>query len=157
MTGMNLLRERTMKNNYPVKKQVCTVEQAKKLAELLGDDAPKGVWMWEYYESIGGKWGLRLRTSFELSKKEKYPAYTSAELGILLPKVLNQKKAREFPDEPLQLLDMQWLPATKSFHFMYQKTPFHSAHRIEAQAKADLAIQILEAKRIKSEEFSYEK
>lgn len=75
-----------VENNYPIEKQVCSLEQAKKLAELLGEDAPPSWWYWRLCLSLAGD-------KFNLlgggppasgSQVESYPAYTGDELGALL-------------------------------------------------------------------------
>ena len=74
------------KHTLPLEKQICTQEQAEKLAGLLGDDAPGSIWYWVF-----GKWGYESNPKWELSlgKPENpltkcFPAYTGDELGVLL-------------------------------------------------------------------------
>jgi hypothetical protein len=78
----------------PIEKQVCALEQAKKLAELLGDDAPESVWVWvNHDESLYNDplaWSVYVRYEVEDNDRcyfcidDYIAAYTGDELVVLL-------------------------------------------------------------------------
>lgn len=90
-------------NNLPIENQVCSLEQAKKLAELLGEHAPKSLWVWGYllYED---RWELiRHEKLWRFGYERSFAAYSGDELNIflteenaewtLLPRDLSKKVA----------------------------------------------------------------
>jgi len=140
-------------NGYPIEKQVCTLEQAKELAGLLGDDAPRSLWI--YSRGQGGMEtpSLELRENLEWDInyiKSSYPAYTGDELGVLLPSDAADGAIMHAKSD-----------TRKPFFSGYQDPEFYkmSVMKIadtEAQAKAALAIQGLKECWIKKEDFRYE-
>jgi len=77
--------------NLPIEKQVCSLEQAKKLAELLGDDAQESLWSWQCITDPVLKtktWVLVLSKTLRGFMVVALPAYTGDELGVLLPHVI---------------------------------------------------------------------
>ena len=73
----------------PIEQQVCTLEQAKELAELLGEDhAPKSLWVWVKPRN-GRNYRLMLSDDFDNNysdfyEDEYYRAYTGDELAAFL-------------------------------------------------------------------------
>lgn len=140
-------------NNYPIEKQVCTLEQAKKLAKLLGDDAPESLWVWQVTANENNVTTLDNIARGELVDMALWPAYTGDELGALLPGYLNIKKH----DTCFCL----WR-VNKNYACCYEGTEDHCTQseifdsEYEAHAKAELAITGLEEGWIKPEEFQYE-
>lgn len=67
-----------------IENQVCTLEQAKRLAELLGEGMPSPTWYWIFDSSM--KWQLFPKDYCDLEAEgiDYYPAYTVAELGLML-------------------------------------------------------------------------
>ena len=147
----------------PIEKQVCSLEQAKELAELLGDDAPESYWFWKYgnYGNADDEWIVNDFYTDPFSVKGslptfcmKYSAYTGDELGALLPKCLNPKEAKR-PCIVEKILSVGW-SAKHSRHFaLYEGTPYSIEGATEAQAKAALAIQGLKEGWIKKQNFHY--
>lgn len=152
-------------NNYPIKNQVCTLEQARELYEIFkkaGIEPPGSLFSWTYWtlEPHGREWVV-FPTEDALFDAEKdiisddnvYPAYTGDELGAMLPTRLNYKmKSDEYS------LDKNFSEAgIPEFHNGYLTIPnlrdFKSEY--EAHAKADLAIQVLREGWIKPENFKY--
>ena len=149
-----------------IENQVCTLEQAKKLAELLGKHAPESLWVWTETRYQTGVW-LILNEDYRddivldtVQEKrvhswysdEFYPAYTGDELGALLPAYLYI--------ENYETILTTW-KLNQSWAMAYDRTEdgcclseiFDAEH--EAHAKADLAISLLEQKIIKPEDFKY--
>lgn len=79
--------------DYPIEKQVCSLEQAKELAELLGDDAPGSyfIWLKQY-----GHLRYHIYREIDLDYVDTYQpvlrAYTGDELGALLKRSANWKE-----------------------------------------------------------------
>jgi len=131
-----------------IEKQVCSLEQAKELAELLGDDAPGSLWMWCKYPSDG--WMSTLTDEaygFLMGMNEGYYAYTGDELGVLLPYESHDffiefsKDFEEYRASYLRLGD----------------DIFQSERGLtEAQAKAALAIRGIKEGWIKKEDFKFD-
>jgi len=70
--------------NLPIEEQVCLRGQAEKLAELLGNDAPEGLWVW-VNSSVFRRWEIKFKAKIAISNHDKQiPAYTGDELGVLL-------------------------------------------------------------------------
>ena len=70
---------------YPLKEQVCAKEQAKELTELLGENAPESLWVWDKHPDTG--WDLELSEDAYgvfLGMNPGYHAYTGDELGALI-------------------------------------------------------------------------
>lgn len=81
-------------NFLPLEKQVCTLEQAKELAELLGEHAPGSLCVWvrnlnsnefeaHWKRTVENDW-IDLDGEFD---NKTYPAYTGDELGALFKNV----------------------------------------------------------------------
>jgi hypothetical protein len=156
-----------------IKEQVCTLEQAEKLAELLGDDAPESLWVWAWsYEldSDGEDVGMILIARQVLSEKPKlhshrdyaskpiYPAYTGDELGVLLPPNIQNN---EFNLKIFKKDDCFIVGYENEGEYPYETPMMPSWAEVEsnteAQAKAGLAICGLESGYIKKENFKYRK
>ena len=145
-----------MKNSLTVEETVCTLEQAKELARLLGEHAPESLWCWVWGKwgafETNPTWGLTLGDPINPSTKF-YPAYTGDELGVLLPKFVTLE-THECRFDLWAINDgfaccydrvEDDCPLTAIFDKPY-----------EVRAKADLAIQGLTEGWIKPEEFNYE-
>lgn len=139
-------------NKLPLEKQVCTLEQSQKLAELLGGDAPESLWVWWYHDAENFGLALKEKADREFTGTT-YPAYTGDELGVLLPK-------RIFRDDKIFFLESEY--KHKNYTFFYRpipntpyKPPAMRDGETEAQAKATLAIQGLGEGLIKKEDFNY--
>lgn len=144
-------------DNYPIENQVCTLEQTKELAELLGDNAPKSFWSWGIipknpYGSSDP--AVLIQTKFAFDGEKLLAAYTGDELGALLPKKLRDNELMIFWEE-------------KSCNACYgaykddQEEPglyiaYCEVSKYEAQAKADLSIQLFKEEIITPEDFKYE-
>jgi len=79
--------------NLPIEKQVCTLEQAKKLAELLGDDAPGSLWSWQCITDPVLKtktWVLVLSKTLHGLLVDALPAYTGDELWVMYCQVAQE-------------------------------------------------------------------
>ena len=145
--------------NYPLEKQVCTLEQAKELAGLLGDDAPESLWVWanpkeQYMELFKPmnqtphicQW-MHIRAATE--QWNVYPAYTGDELGVLLPnKILD-------PELGWCELRSEWRYARNRYMLEYNKSPHGIIEDSEVEAKAALLIQGLKGGWIRKEEIHY--
>lgn len=72
-------------SEYSIEKQVIPLRDAKKLAELLREDAPKSLWGWVNYEHRND-YVLELTSEVMHDNLADYyyPAYTGDELGALL-------------------------------------------------------------------------
>ena len=143
--------------SYPIENQVCTLDQAKVLAELLGTHTPESLWIW-IKTPIG--WELHLRKNSLPVQYEDFNAYTGDELGVLLAdqiEIHEVEEVRTFPSSQIYELriekfnnDFSASYACYSDEYFYQNESKHEAH-----AKADLAIQGLKEGWIKPEEFQY--
>jgi hypothetical protein len=75
-------------DNYPIEKQVCTLEQATQLAELLGEHAPESLWKWVSLRHPNGLKYFKLTLTsggrFPRQFYTRIPAYTGDESGVLL-------------------------------------------------------------------------
>jgi hypothetical protein len=150
-------------SGYPIEKQVCTLDQAKKLAELLGDDAPESLYVrGRYHVSPGERphdfaihyidaLGLSLDKCFD----KFYPAYTGDELGVLLPKEISND-----PESPAIFKMLRNGGDFWPYVAGYSRNAgmgflVHKNRETEAEAKAALAIELLEKKIIPAAEFKY--
>ena len=153
---------KTVMKEYPVENQVCSLEQAKKLSELLGDDTPESLWVYCWRVDVGGgkdKLSLILRIDYDddsFYRPPIYPAYTGDELGALLPGniydlagFLSITKSDHNPGFPIKH-HAAYTRDDDCYMAFYQKSA-----ETEAQAKADLAIHLLKRKIIQPEEFKY--
>ena len=75
-----------------IENQVCTLEQAKKLKEILGDEAPESLWTWNVLRKDNrafldqtGKYQPGIKVYFSA-----YPAYTGDEIADILIKGLKE-------------------------------------------------------------------
>lgn len=99
-------------NNYPIEKQVCSLEQAKELAELLEGDAPGSYFLW--VEDDWRKNVVPVIISGRTSTYQRfYPAYTGDELACCLYKHLSGRKmpysAKQKADLAIQGLKESWI------------------------------------------------
>lgn len=125
-----------------IENQVCTLEQAKKLKEL--DVRPYSMWVWvppfpvfnsETRLVLIGEFQNALKSSIlsEEAKKlvDSYPAFTVAELGVMLPNYYESHKGA---------MDDTWycvmLEGGDGEYFAIEKT--------ESEARADVLIYLLE-------------
>lgn len=138
----------------PIEKQVCSLEQAKKLREFLGDDAPNGLWTWGLcgYPTTEPVFKLLMGVDIHIETSvEYYPAYTGDEFDLLLPDEI------EYSGHCLSF------KITKSNGFFWPKysgelEPFmfdELGDETPARAKAKLAILLLEKKIIKPGDFKF--
>lgn len=153
-----------MKNNYPLKKQICTLEQAKKLAKFLGKDAPGSLWGWAasgYGKNV--KYFLVLGPHVQDTQSEYYHAYNGDELLELLPEIITKKDKNEICKTGTLLINkytsngqtghaVRYINICNNKNNIAIKTNKNGAH-----AKADLAIEGFEDGYIKIENFKYEK
>lgn len=79
-------------NNYPIE-HVCSLEQAKELAELLGEGAPESLRVWQVTADGNNVMTLDNIAREELVDMALWPAYTGDELGALLK---NSAKWKEY-------------------------------------------------------------
>lgn len=161
-----------MKNSLPIENWVCSLEQAKEFADLLGNDAPESLWVWvthrrgqygelpfdknknQYFpvlreEVFDGDYGAEFDHSAPI-----YPAYTGDELGFLLPKCLNLPEA-QLPHIRSQVLVGTLLLINNNWLFYYEGTHIKAKGINETQAKATLAIKGIKQGWIKKERFNY--
>ena len=153
--------------NYPIENQVCTLEQAKRLKELLGDHAPGSLWWWRQSPTEG--WKVYFNTI--VFPGEALRAYTGDELGALLPVCLNLLDGQKYiydstkhaydgsfligyKGEDNQLHDCEYNLCTEEGLETIRLYLLRSK-QYEAHAKADLAIKLLDQKIIKPEDFKY--
>lgn len=141
-------------DNLPIEKQVCSLEQAKELAELLGYDAPGSLWVSVEYE-YRGEIKRQLILTSSLSEFGRLPenkvvgvlsVYTGDELGVLLPEIVDGYKLRIIKDND-EFQCGYMLHSHRILALCYEQT--------EAEAKAALAIQGLRIDCLKKEDFRY--
>ncbi len=143
-----------MKNNQlPLEDQLCTLEQSKELAELLGDDAPGSLWGWATrgYGDTKQPYFLVFGPYIEDTQSEYYPAYTGDELGALLTSVHDYFLAI-YCDAGVN----HECEARMYSHDEGKRFSCFKRNKREARAKADLVIQGLREGWIKKEDFNYE-
>ena len=157
-----------------IEKQVISLKEAKRLAELLGDDAPGSLWVWSQIDGYG-TWGVVLRDAYNKNPFmhiacECLPAYTGEELWALLPICLNM-----FDGNKYVYLSAKHTYDGAAFCGYYNddtsicnynheiggvlksKTlKLSLSAKTEVCAKAALSILLLEQKLITPKEFSYE-
>lgn len=146
-----------------LKNIVCTLEQAKKLNEILDDHAPESYLAWSYAGAEDG-WIVESFQRAESAIRAKlgedyYRAYTGDELGALLPSrfIHNQKTYSLVCAKEMAGIknDTYWW--TQYEHINDASDCLYCADsKYAAHAKADLAIQGLEEGWIKAEDFRYE-
>jgi len=106
-------------DSLPIEKQVCTLDQAKKLADLLGDDAPGSLWVW-WFDEVQQEFILMLyddesECPLSLEFEQFYPAYTGDELSVLLVNIRGKLvyKIPKLPAEKasllIELLNKTWV------------------------------------------------
>jgi hypothetical protein len=145
------------KNCYPIKKQVCTTEQAKELAELLGEHAPESLWVWAQ-ECFSETWELYFRKNCAISDGNPpiAAAYTGDELGALLPSHI---KNGEFQLKIIKEKDKFIVGYEDEGEYPYETPGMYcwgeAKGEILAHVCADLAIMSIKNKNIKPEEFKY--
>jgi len=138
-------------SGYSIEKQVCSLEQAKELAELLGDDAPESLWcLKKISDPVLGTsiWVLEL-TADQKGVAPFIPAYTGDELGVFLGNVVDYFLViycdvghdHEFEARMYRHDQKGDAPSKRNAH--------------EAHAKAALTIQGLREGWIKREDFRY--
>lgn len=124
--------------NLPLEKQVCALDQAKKLAELLGDHAPESYWIWCGNRYQKGVWLI----SYEDYKED-----------IVITDTIQNKKVHSwYTDEYWNAYTGDELGALFKNAAKWNEYPCYST----AQEKATLAIEGLTEGWIKPEEFKYE-
>ena len=126
----------------PLENQLCTLEHAKKFDEL-------GVKAESYFVWITGVDG-QLKPFISVKDharwkpetlKHSYPAYSSAELGVLLPTWTGEKQLLIYKD------DEEFIMGYKALSKRYTaRIPFspYSCKEHEAHAKAEILIELLE-------------
>lgn len=137
-----------MTTNYPIENQVCTLEQAKKLTDLLGEKAPGSLWVYVKEGKDGWNAQPRLRRPVLPKWWKQIAAYTGDELGTLLPEMRKESSLRIEKYEGQ--FEAGYYPAYSDYDGGEAQ-----ANKIEAHAKADLAIHLLDQKIIKPKEFNY--
>jgi hypothetical protein len=139
--------------------QVCTRGQAEELARRLGKYAPKSLWIWAVKVDIGGGRDGRviiLRKDEEAWHRDVFPAYTCAELGVMLPNCLVDED--DGHTEPLyRRQETDDYGDTSIFYSADGAVDLTELHylrksRFEAQAKADQLIELLREKLINPED-----
>jgi hypothetical protein len=146
-------------NNLPLEKQVCTLEQSRELAELLGENAPDSLWMWEVFTWLRrgkNKTEIKLQKSIDIrsSDAKYYNAYTGDELGALLPYEVNI-------DKKLHTLDIH--KRCNGYHPSFYEIEGNDLQiaRIShtsknfAVAQTELLISLLKQELIKPEEITF--
>lgn len=127
--------------------QVCTLEQAKNLNKLLGDDAPASLWVWWFDEDNQEFILLLTQNDPYLIGQLWFPAYTGDELGILLPGYLiletNKTCLRVLKFGNRFMCDYQSTNLNESF-----TSKFAFMGNYESPVKADMLIYLLEQKLI---------
>jgi len=152
-----------------IEKQVCALEQAKKLVGLLGEHAPKSLWVWSKIDGYWawskideyGTWGIVLMDHYCKNPSmpwgsDFYPAYTGDEVGVLLPDKIF------FGKYQLHKKDNLWLSGYVSEGDYPHEWP--SMHNLFGYgedknivcAMTNSLIALLEQKLIKPESLSYE-
>lgn len=147
-----------MKTNLSLEEQVCALEQAWELAELLGEHTPGSLYVHEVYTWVcygKERTDAKIRKSNEIrNPSAKYfPAYTGDELGVLLPSQVFNRQLMFFKCE--DYCSIGYRPINKKYTCAMSSNPYANADN-EAQAKANLAIKGLREGWIKPEEFKYE-
>lgn len=128
---------------------VCTLEQSMRLNELGIDLSSQFAWCWN---------GAMLTSEFEKAFflnlegfkeewPEAYPAFTSSELGIMLPQTIKYRKT--------QVADIK-ISRFNAWTIFYNRRSsgmnvLMSESKNEAQARADMLIQLLENQFVTSE------
>jgi len=154
-------------DSYPIEKQVCTLEQAKKLAELLGENAPGSLWIWAIEVDIWGENPVYiLNTESHIDDNPSnfppepmFKAYTAAELGALLPFYMDAEiKHGQFPIIVSYGIKIEhWNDIWTAKYEEREDVVFTECDSAtEAHAKADLLIKLLKDKIIKPEDVSYD-
>ena len=157
-----------MKNNLPIEEQVITQPQAEELAEIFreaGVEPPGSLWVWEWADDPV-KWRSISQTYIEWPRivlrdqhdylTERVPAYTGDELGALLTLRPTYFLVVRKLDHALN----DFLKKGVSFEVRLEIAEPDKLNHLTngitiAQAKADLAIRLLEKRLIKLEEFRY--
>lgn len=146
-----------MKNKLELENQVCTLEQAKKIDRFFKDaevDAPESYFVWAIKVDVGGGRDRRIlisRNEIEDYHYEIYPAFSCAELGVLLSKIKTHFLA-VYCDAGIK----REFEARMYSHKQHLGMSYSVRHKRESRAKADLFIHLFEQKIIKPEELSYE-
>lgn len=128
---------------YPIKKQVCSFEQAKRIFEMLCGYAPNSVWLWW---KKSGVWVLGLRKASPYFGP-KYPAYTGCELGAMTPAVIDGVRNSECYRVGPEVIYVSVAAIAGKIEVFLGHT--------EAEAKASRLIWLLENDHIKPEDIYY--
>lgn len=140
--------------SYPIERQVCSLGQAKRLAELLGDDAPESLICWVNWDGDDLQWELA-SDSESTEANISLPAYTGDELGALLPSVIEKDEIQYYIRFFRTLYDNKFKAGYLKTYSDWSGKLCGNRGETEAQAKAALAIQGLEKDWFKKEDFNY--
>lgn len=146
--------------NLPLEKRVCTLDQARELAELLGDDAPESLWMWAYYKETG-RWKVieadyfQRRYFQELYRLGTYPAYTGDEFDSLLPWRLPHPEEKFRDEHWIYLKTRAVTSRLRRVYYADMGGEVYHEYAGGVFGKADLAIELLEKGHMKKEDFRY--
>lgn len=142
-----------------IEHQVCTLEQAKRLKELGVFENAFGSWV---YDTTNEKWGiskLNVEQMALANSREAYPAFTVAELMIMLPKRYMAVKnlVSKYPESSWHCQYIQDDDVIRDFfypHKIYDKENHNYGLGFTTQAKALCAmlIYLLENNHITSEQ-----
>lgn len=121
----------TLQDKYP------TLEQSKRIAELLGGNAPESQMVW-YRNAVQSKFCLLQSDQCHMS--EHYPAYDLAELGEIIPESLYQIENYHDSDNSIKSVWKRPLVGKYGITYTFEYFP------TEAQARAALIIHLLEQK-----------
>lgn len=133
----------------PLKFQVCSYKQSLVLKELLKDIALTSVWVWipaiNQENSLDEFYELVLSTDKRFRNLAQTGAYTSSELGTMLPPKVKNSKGLTLKFK-LRKLNEPGGMITYSAEYCdgRGRKRFFKESRYEAQAKAELLIHILE-------------
>lgn len=157
--------------NLPLESQVCALKQAKKLAELLEENAPRSYFVWVNVSAGYGRYEYRIDRRCEPAASKywkygspKYNAYSGDELGALLPGSIKYDASlfilicnRSYDGKGFISGYEATIGSGSRILFIGDKRDSLNFAKIEAHSKAALAIQGLEEGWIKKEDFNYNK
>lgn len=114
-----------------------TLEQSKRIAELLGEGAPESEH--HYRMDYNDSWVITTTMFKPPYKYEHYPAYDLAELGEMLQNVYEEYRVEAFPI---------WYHSSRKCYVLFNKycgeEEVDRMYPNEAQARAALLINLLE-------------